>query len=119
MITEEGQRDFDERWAGIHPANYGIGTPALGTIYYSKVQDPERWDAGDMIYMDNPWEMSKEMSMNLTADYEGKIKRIGNQFLLKLGCQEFICQTLSDVGKKITAVLYEEYKQKDTPDEDE
>ena len=61
----------------------------------------------------------KENNMNISADFEGKIKRIGNQFLLKLGCQEYICQTLSDVGKKITAVLTEEYKKRDTPDEDE
>ena len=61
----------------------------------------------------------KENNMNISADFEGKIKRIGKQFLLQLGCQEFICQTLTIVGYKITDVLTEEYKKKDTPDGDE
>ena len=104
-----------------------------GDIFVSSdFRVPDSWDVGDMIYRRNPEDdlpgygpippgtmvFNKENTMNISADYEGKIKRIGNQFLLKLGCQEFICQTLSDVGKKITAVLTEEYKKRDTPDEE-
>jgi hypothetical protein len=63
-------------------------------------------------------ENNMEQQITMMADFGGQIKRIGNQFLLKLGCQEYICQTLADVGKKITAVLTEEYKKKDTPDEE-
>ena len=97
-----------------------------GDIFVSSdFRAPDSWDVIDAMKYAGVSQASytndytKEMNMNLTADYEGKIKRIGNQFLLKLGCQEFICQTLSDVGKKITAVLTEEYKKRDTPDEDE
>lgn len=60
----------------------------------------------------------KENNMNISADYEGKIKRIGNQFLLKLGCMEFICQNTKAVGAKVAEVLAEEYKKRDTPEEE-
>ena len=58
----------------------------------------------------------KENNMSINADFEGKIKRIGKQFLLQLGCEEFICQNLSAVGSKIIEALTAEYKKRDTRD---
>lgn len=60
----------------------------------------------------------KEIKMEISADYEGKIKRIGKQFLLQLGCQEFICQNLNAVGSKVTEVLTAEYKKRDKPEDE-
>ena len=59
------------------------------------------------------WYGFKGDNMEISADFQGKIRRIGNQYILQLGCKEFICQTLNDVGKKVTLVLAEAYEEKD------
>jgi hypothetical protein len=93
------------------------------------------WDSAiECVPEDNQWEpweidtvhnrrpdaigfMEKEKIMNIRADFEGKIKRIGSQFLLQLGCQEYICQDLKAVGKMIETVLAAEYKKLVTSEE--
>ena len=92
----QGQQVLDEAWAKVNPCVYGND---IGRHY--------EWVTWDDILG------KKGEEMNISADFEGRIKRIGNQFLLQLGCKEFICQDLKAVGTKIVAVLSEEYKKID------
>jgi hypothetical protein len=51
--------------------------------------------------------------MCIHHDFEGKVKRIGMHYLLKLGCKEFICSNVAEVGLIVTQELGKLYEKID------
>lgn len=51
--------------------------------------------------------------MGIHQDFEGKVKRIGMHYLLKLGCEEFICSNVAEIGLIVTQELGKHYERMD------